>query len=170
MKFLTVLFMAMPFLGSAQNSIAELLQRHNGQNVPYISVEELKMKRHQDEKVIVLDAREPEEYQVSHLKNAKFVGSKEFSIDGEVIRFLNKSTPIVVYCSVGIRSEKVGEKLQKAGFTQVNNLFGGIFAWKNKGYKVYDASEKPTEKVHAYSNYWGQYLKKGEKVYAVEAE
>lgn len=165
MKISIILFMTIPFLANAQESIAGLLQKYNARDVPYISVEQLKMEQANDNNILVLDAREPEEFRVSHLKNARFVGSKKFSINEKTVKSLDKSTPIVVYCSVGIRSEKVAEKLQKAGFTNVKNLFGGIFAWKNKDYTVYNSDGNPTEKVHAYSKYWGRYLKKGEKVY-----
>jgi rhodanese-related sulfurtransferase len=41
---------------------------------------------------------------------------------------------------VGYRSEKVTEKLQKAGFTQVSNLYGGIFEWVNQGYPIVNQS------------------------------
>ncbi len=70
-----------------------------------------------------------------------------------------------MYCSVGVRSERVGEKLQQAGFKNVRNLYGGIFAWKNKGYVVYNQQNEPTDSVHAYNRYWGQWLTKATKVY-----
>ena len=59
----------------------------------------------------------------------------------------------------------MGEKLKKAGFKKVLNLQGGIFDWKNKDYPVYDNKEIETEKIHAYSESWGKWLTKGEKVY-----
>ena len=78
---------------------------------------------------------------------------------------IDKETIIIVYCSVGYRSEKVGEKLKKAKFNKVMNLQGGIFDWKNKGFPVYDNEEAATEKIHVYSESWGRWLVKGEKVY-----
>ena len=71
----------------------------------------------------------------------------------------------MVYCSLGVRSEDIAEKLKKAGYTAVFNLYGGIFEWKNKGFSVVDLQNKETQKVHAYSKNWGKWLLKGEKIY-----
>ena len=59
-----------------------------------------------------------------------------------------------MYCSLGIRSETVGEKLKAAGYTNVYNLYGGIFEWKNKDFTVLDAEEKETNEVHTFNKYW----------------
>ena len=77
----------------------------------------------------------------------------------------DKNATIIVYCSVGIRSEDIAEKLQKAGYKNVFNLFGGIFEWKNKQNVVVDTNNNPTEKVHTFSKEWSKWLKKGIKVY-----
>ncbi len=147
-------------LGSAfakAQSIDSLLKKYNQHTVPYISVEELKMDY---DNYTVLDTRKKEEYDVSHLPKAIWVGenwrsSKRFPTD----------EPIVVYCSVGVRSEDYGEQLQDAGYRNVKNLYGSIFAWKDAGFQVVDAQEKITEKVHTYSKTWAKYLKSGTKVY-----
>ena len=55
-----------------QQSLSELLKKHNKNNIPYISVQELAMPKTD---AIILDARELEEYNVSYIKNAVFVGS-----------------------------------------------------------------------------------------------
>ena len=115
------------------------------------------------EQIILLDAREPKEYQVSHLAGAQNVGYDNFDI--KKLKKIPKNSKIVVYCSVGYRSEKVGEKLQKAGYKNVQNLYGSIFEWINEGFPVVDATGKPTENIHAFNKIWGVWLKKGRKVY-----
>jgi hypothetical protein len=65
---------------------------------------------------------------------------------------------------VGARSEKITEELLKKGYSDVSNLYGGIFEWVNEGKPVYTNNRKTT-KVHAYSMAWGIWLKQGEKVY-----
>lgn len=112
---------------------------------------------------VALDAREKEEYEVSHLLNARYVGYKNFDL--QLVKDLPKDKPILVYCSVGKRSEDISEKLLKQGFTKVYNLYGGIFEWVNKGHPVYAPDGRQTNKVHAYSKLWGRFLNKGEKVY-----
>lgn len=110
----------------------------------------------------VLDAREKAEYEVSHLPKAKWVGYETFDLKN--VADLDKNQPILVYCTVGARSQEIGKKLQNAGFTRVYNLYGGIIHWVNESQPVVQ-NEKPTKKVHTYSKSWGIWLNKGEKVY-----
>ena len=83
------------------------------------------------EKVILLDTREKKEYEISHIPGAIWVGYNNFKL--KRVKEIAKDTKIVTYCSVGYRSERIGEKLQKAGFTDVSNLKGSIFKWVNEG-------------------------------------
>jgi len=138
-------------------SIDSLLKKYNNHSVPYISVEELAMD-YKD--YVVLDTRKREEYDVSHLPNAIWVGEK-----WQASKFLKKQDKVVVYCSVGIRSEDYGEQMLEAGFTNVSNLYGSIFSWKDAGFEVVDLTEKPTNDVHTYSKVWAKYLKTGNKRY-----
>ncbi|MEK6478348.1 rhodanese-like domain-containing protein [Catalinimonas sp. 4WD22] len=126
--------------------------------VPEISVDEVK-----NGGVLLLDARAKEEYNVSKIKGARWVGYDDFSL--KRVDDLAKDKEIVVYCSVGYRSEKITERLKKAGFHHVSNLYGGIFEWVNQGMSVVDARGQTTQKVHAYDKVWGIWLKEGEKVY-----
>ena len=131
--------------------------------IPAITPDELHQKLNMPKyKTILLDTRSKEEYKVSHLQGARLVGYDAFQVSQ--VRDLPKDAAIIVYCTVGYRSEKIGEKLKKAGYMNVYNLYGGIFEWVNKGFAVHDA-KGPTTKVHAYSPAWGVWLQKGEKVY-----
>ncbi|WP_231717744.1 rhodanese-like domain-containing protein [Nonlabens sp. YIK11] len=154
-----VMFFMGVAVGEAQ-SIDDVLKKYNTQSVPYISVQELKM-NYQD--YIILDTRKLEEFEVSHLPNAIWAGESLKDWKG-LAKTANKNKPIVVYCTVGVRSENYGEKLQEAGFSDVKNLYGSIFAWKDAGYEVVDQQGKPTEDVHTYSKAWAKYLKTGNKV------
>ena len=159
--FSSILFFLTSFC-FAQKSIPDVIKRFNKNTVQYIKVDELKT---QLDSVTLLDAREISEFNVSHIENAKFVGYKNFE-ESEVEKLIpNKDEKIVVYCSLGVRSENIGEKLIKLGYTNVQNLYGGIFEWKNKGNQVVDNDNKVTEKVHAFSKHWGAYLNKGIKIY-----
>lgn len=148
--------------GLSQECITDLLKKHNHNNIPYITVQELAMPK---TNALILDTREPNEYRTSHIKNAVFVGFNTFKIDTIKNWFLDKNEKIVVYCSIGIRSEKIAKQLKEAGYTNVYNLYGGIFQWKNDGFKVFDSEEKETENVHLSSKYWAKWLLKGKKVY-----
>lgn len=126
--------------------------------VPAVSVKQLaKM-----DDVITLDSRSKEEYEVSHMKNAIWVGYEDFTLDRVPENLKDK--PIVVYCSVGARSQKVTIKLLEAGYNDVSNLYGGIFEWINQNHPVYN-DEGETKKVHPYNFVWGLWLSEGEKSY-----
>ncbi len=127
--------------------------------VPFVSVAELK----EMPNAVLLDTRAKAEYNVSHLPNAKWVGYDDFNM--KRMEGIPKDANIVLYCSVGYRSEQIGEKLLVAGYQRVHNLYGSIFEWINEGNVVVDTREKPTQRVHAYSKLWGIWLKRGEKVY-----
>lgn len=144
-----------------KQSMDDVLNIYNKETVPYIQVDQLA----NSDGFTLLDTRECEEFQVSHLDNALWVGDDQFSIEAFMKQFPDKDKPFVVYCSIGVRSEDIGEKLQEAGYTNIQNLYGGIFQWKNKGYPVVDTLKEKTEKVHAYSKYWGRLLTNAEKVY-----
>ncbi len=153
----TILSLANSF---AQDTLGELLSTYNKDRIPYISVAELSKTD-----AILLDAREQEEFNTSHLKGATFVGYDNFKLKKVKKLISNKDAEIVVYCSLGIRSEDIAEKLKKAGFTNVKNLYGGIFEWKNNDLPVYNLEEKETDKVHTFSKEWSIWLTKGIKVY-----
>lgn len=112
---------------------------------------------------LMLDARELEEFEVSHIAGAKFVGYDHFDL--ESLDEMDKDAQIVVYCSVGKRSEEVAAQLMAAGFSQVKNLWGGIFDWTNRGYPVVDMNGNRTDAVHPYNAIWGVWINKCEKSY-----
>ncbi len=117
--------------------------------VPVMDVDSLAGK---EDRFLLLDAREKEEFDTSHLPNAQYAGYKKIDINDWIE--LDKTQPIVVYCSVGFRSEKIGKKLQKAGFTQVFNLYGGLFEWVNRSHGLADQANK----VHTYNKKWSQWV------------
>lgn len=164
MKVITSLFFLMfSFLtstaqveSSAYNLTLKALLSHS---TPEVSVAQVKALKD----FLILDAREINEYEVSHIKNSVYVGYDKFTF--EPLKDVSRNQKIVVYCSVGYRSEKIAEKLLQAGFTDVSNLYGGIFEWVNQGNEVVDNKGAKTDKVHAYSSTWGIWLNKGTKVY-----
>ncbi len=164
MRLISVLIVAMfSFLqasaqvqSSAYNLTLKTLLSHS---VPEVTVPQVKEMKG----VLLMDAREWNEYQVSHIKNATFVGYDQFKVDK--LKPINKEQKIVVYCSVGYRSEKISEKLKRAGFINVSNLYGGIFEWVNQGNPVVDEKGNVTPNIHAYSKIWGVWLNQGVKVY-----
>ncbi|MBK8502337.1 MAG: rhodanese-like domain-containing protein [Saprospiraceae bacterium] len=132
---------------------SETIESYLDFSVPILTCEELYKNR---EHYLVLDAREREEFEISHLKDAVFVGYKEF--DYSTVADVAKTRPIVVYCSIGYRSEKIGERLKNEGFSLVYNLYGSIFEWTNRGYPIVDTKGRITEKLHTYNKKWSKWV------------
>ena len=155
------IFIFLSYTGCSQKKLDRTLRVLNKESIPYIQISEAVEK----DSVVFLDTREIGEFEVSHLKNAVWVGYDTF--DPKIVKdsMPDANTPIVVYCSIGVRSENIGEKLRKLGYTNIQNLYGGIFKWKNMGNPVFDSIGNETEKVHAFNKLWGKLLTKGEKVY-----
>lgn len=139
----------------------KLLKNKLSKDVALISVQELHIKQ---SNYVLLDTRARAEFEISHIKNAHWV-SEEPSIEliKKLIPFFN--TPIVVYCSLGIRSNSVAQTLLALGYTEIYNLYGGIFDWKDNGFKIVNQAEESTEEVHTFSKQWSSYLKTGVKIY-----
>jgi hydroxyacylglutathione hydrolase len=98
-----------------------------------MSVLELKSKLEKGE-LLVLDVREPNEWKEDGImEGAKCI---HFTDLQDKIVSLPKDKPIAVTCSVGNRASTAVSILEKAGFTDVSNVFGGMTAWTNLGYPL----------------------------------
>lgn len=113
----------------------------------------------------IIDTREQEEYDISHIPGAHYASYSDFDI--EPYLDLPRDTTVVVYCSIGYRSEKIGEKLQKAGFENVYNLYGSLFEWANQGYEMEDQDGKTTNTVHTYNKQWSKWVNDDGKIVKV---
>ena len=147
----------------AQQTIEEVLLKYNKQSIPYIYSEML-VEIQNDPTLVLLDTREKKEYQVSHIKGALHAGYKNFNLQKVSKTIKNKDAQIIVYCSLGVRSEDIAEILQRAGYTNIQNLYGGIFNWKNNNLPLVNTQQKQTDSIHVYSKQWGKWLTKGIKV------
>jgi len=157
--FIFLLFAIFHFSACSQKTFDEKMQSLYKNTVPLIQSDELEGRL---DSVILLDTRAPGEYEVSHIKGAQMIDYDNFKLKD--VKSIPKDAEVVVYCSVGYRSERIGEKLKKAGFENVKNLYGGIFDWKNQGNQVVNPSNAPTDSVHTYNDDWGKWLYEGIKV------
>jgi len=106
--------------------------------------------------VYLLDTREEEEFEVSHIPGSRYVGYNWFK--KKYIRDIPKDACVVTYCSVGYRSEKIGERLLRDGFTNVYNLQGGIFSWVNNDGELINNDNEIIDEVHGYDKDWSQWI------------
>ena len=131
----------------------EKLNRMLSFSVPFITVNELDKNQ---KEYTILDSREKEEYDVGHIKGAHYVGYDDFNI--KELEGVDKNAKIAVYCSIGYRSEKVTEKLRKAGYANAVNVYGSIFQWVNDGKPIYNDDGDEVNEIHTYNRKWSQWV------------
>lgn len=100
----------------------------NKKDIPNISVTELYELQQRNSDFILLDVREPFEYEICNL-GGKLIPLKRLS---SRISELDKSKHVIVHCKHGVRSRQAVELLNAHGFTNVSHLTGGIIAWIEK--------------------------------------
>jgi sulfur-carrier protein adenylyltransferase/sulfurtransferase len=96
--------------------------------IPEISATELKARQDRGEKLLILDVREPHEYQICNL-NGKLIPLGELP---RRVNELDSSVEMVVHCRSGKRSADAIHFLQTAGFKKLWNLKGGVLAWADE--------------------------------------
>ncbi len=102
--------------------------RAQANEVPEITVEELKEKLDNGENVFVLDVREPHEYEVANI-GARLIPLGELP---ERLVELEGNDNVAVHCKTGGRSARAVKLMQDAGFQNVYNVKGGITAWSEE--------------------------------------
>jgi molybdopterin/thiamine biosynthesis adenylyltransferase/rhodanese-related sulfurtransferase len=102
--------------------------------------------------VVLVDTREPHEYQEAHLENGKLVPP---GLLGDEIAAAapDKSARTILYCRSGNRSYKAAEQMQALGYEDVASVAGGILAWQEQGLPVVSASGMTAEQRDRYSRH-----------------
>ena len=95
-----------------------------------MNVQELKAKLNNDEDFLMIDVREPWEYEEFNL-GAELIPLGQIGSAIEMYKD-KKNHPIVVLCRSGVRSAMAQQMLIQAGFLNVKNLSGGILDWIQK--------------------------------------
>lgn len=136
-------------------------------SVPLVSVEELSEMLERKNNVVLFDTRTKEEYEKSHIEGALLLPPQTPTGDftkehGALIQ----GKTVVFYCSVGQRSSKFLNRVQKAcrdaRAEACYNLKGGIFRWYNEGHPVINEGGK-TDDIHGYNPLWGMLIEKRNK-------
>jgi adenylyltransferase/sulfurtransferase len=91
-----------------------------------ITAIQLKQELTKNPKLVLLDVREPVEWDMGHLPNAWHIPFQQIP---QQLNELSPEKDYIIYCHTGIRSRYVLEYLKEKGFPNVRNLFGGIDAW-----------------------------------------
>lgn len=123
--------------------------------------------------LLMLDVRDEQEYNVSHIKHARRINDQD-SIDEKISQFrkmighldqVRNEIHVVAYCSVGYRSSRFVDQIcgryrdEDAGqVASFSNLEGGIFQWANESHCLVDNNSSRTYMVHPYNAVWGKLL------------
>jgi sulfur-carrier protein adenylyltransferase/sulfurtransferase len=97
--------------------------------IPAISVHDLKRKMETNGAVTIVDVREPFEYEIAQIEGSKLIPLGELP---DRLNELDRGRYTVVHCHSGMRSAQAVQLLRREGFTNVFNLEGGIAEWSEK--------------------------------------
>lgn len=111
------------FCSSAKNS------KPMNANIPEITVEDLKARLDRKENFVLVDVREPFEWEIARIPGAILIPLGELP---SRLSELNPSDELVIQCRSGGRSANAVQFLQEQGFSKVSNLAGGILAWSER--------------------------------------
>jgi sulfur-carrier protein adenylyltransferase/sulfurtransferase len=90
---------------------------------------DVKAKIDRGDSFVLLDVREPHEYQICNIPSAKLIPLGDLP---KRVSELNSADEIIAHCKSGVRSAKAVDFLKQAGFKKVRNMKGGILAWSDK--------------------------------------
>jgi adenylyltransferase/sulfurtransferase len=90
---------------------------------------EVKAKIDRGDRFVLLDVREPHEYQICNIPQAKLIPLGDLP---KRVNELDSADEIIAHCKSGMRSAKAVDFLKQAGFKKVRNMKGGILAWSDK--------------------------------------
>merc|ERR1712226_992918 len=129
-----------------------------------------------DNHVVVLDVRPPEEFDVSHIRGSLRVDPGTKDLESVLLSIRSSvqgkpGTSVVAYCSLGYRSSEMINKLDQYVKTtstnyslpsdlQMFNLEGSLFKWANENRPMVDLKGDVTKVCHPYNVIWGKFLRK----------
>ena len=90
---------------------------------------EVKRMLDRGDKFVLVDVREPHEFQICRIPGSTLIPLGELP---KRVNELNSADEIVAHCKSGMRSAKAVDFLKQAGFKKVRNMTGGILAWSDK--------------------------------------
>lgn len=113
------------FCGIPEAKAAEEEESH----VPHITAPELKAKQERGDAFMLIDVREPFEYDICRIPGSRLIPLGQLA---SRMSELDSADEIVLQCKSGARSARALKLLQEAGFSKLSNLEGGILAWSDQ--------------------------------------
>ena len=94
-----------------------------------ITAEQVESKLSGDSGVQLIDVRNPDEYWDGHIPGSKLIPLSELPARMQEI---DKNREAILICRSGNRSGRACEYLAQLGFSKLNNMVGGMMAWRGK--------------------------------------
>jgi sulfur-carrier protein adenylyltransferase/sulfurtransferase len=113
------------FCGSISEEAAEAARDST------ISVRDLKAMKDAGEDFVLIDVREPGEFEIVQIPGAVLIPKGEF-LNGSALERMPQDKQIVLNCKTGVRSAEVLAVLKGAGFANSVHVGGGVLAWVNQ--------------------------------------
>ena len=148
------------------NFLVTILKRQfpDVSNISTNELQEVMGKSSESERLLIIDTRKREEYDVSFISGAKHLAfpASESDVKQFAEENISDQTEVIVcYCSLGYRSSKVAQTLSQVlrqdqiERISVHNLEGSIFQWANEGRSLSTVRGEPTLSCHPFSTMWG---------------
>ncbi len=98
---------------------------------------------------VILDVRDKEEYEKSHLENSILLSVHKLSqksLTDIGLGEKSKDNEIIIYCRSGVRSKTAYEIIKSLGYTNIKSMAGGIVLWEESGYQFTETDSKVRER------------------------
>ena len=122
--------LALVFVVSGAMLLWPLIKRRLSSTAQVSTLEATRLINSEDP--LLLDVREPNEYNSGHLPDALHIPLSQIKDRAdELAKYASR--PVIVYCARGVRSSSAASALAKLGFARVLELRGGLQAWVDAG-------------------------------------
>ena len=138
--------------GDTIKSFKEWLMIEENKEASEISIKETHRFIQNGDRIILLDVREEEEIALGYIQGAIFIPMDELKEKTEAL-LPEKDVPVIIYCTVGIRSLSAVKILKKMGYTTVFSMAKGIEAWEAAGFEVMCDSKLTSKQLNRYSRH-----------------
>ena len=91
----------------------------------------LKERENGDRDFVLVDVREPNEYEINKIPGSVLIPKGEF-LNGNALGELSQDKPVVLHCKSGVRSAEALAVLKGAGYSDAVHVGGGVVAWVNQ--------------------------------------
>ena len=121
-------------------------------NVKLVTLEDLKARLESDDKPVLVDVREKDEFRGGYIPGAIHIPRGFLEMQAEQ-KLPDKNAEIVLYCAGGVRSAFAAKTLQELGYTNVISANPGFVRWKDMRYPMEEPPHFTDAQLDRYSRH-----------------